>query len=466
MSNSVGASRNRVDEYEKVTGQARFVADLSLGRILHARVVRSDHAHARLLSVETSADRALPGVKAVVTGAACSRRMGSAIADQYPIARDKVRFWGEPVAVVVAASDDIAEKATALVQVTYELLPPLLHPRQSVETGAPRLHPELENNTHDANLHPQPGSNIAHHNHLRRRNLLKPGLPNALGQVMQGYNGQAELCLQTVAERLGRNTTPTQPNRVRAQGIACFMKSPVMRTNAQRGAILRFNEDGTATLFTGAVEIGQGMSTIMTQIAAQALAMPVEMVHPSPGVDTQYSPYEWQTVASHTTWAVGNAVRMAAEDALAQIKRAGERIFSVPQDELVCEDGCVFPRGQAQRALTYAQIGVGFTRPDGKSVNPPVIGRATFVPTGLTFPDPATGQGNMAASWTFGCQGADVETQDATGPYGALGLGEHGFVAVPPAIANALSGALGVEFYETPISPDRVIEAINQKEGR
>jgi carbon-monoxide dehydrogenase large subunit len=739
--------------------------------MLHARVVRSDHAHAYLLGVDSSAALALPGVKAVITGAACSRRMGSAITDQYPIARDKVRYWGEPVAVVVAISEDVAEKAAALVEVTYDPLPPVLHPRQSVEPGAPLLHPELESYPHDANLHPQPGSNVAHHYHLRRgnavsafaeahlvleneywipwiahvqlephgaiarwdgetmslwtssqapffvrdtvakllelspanvrvqipfvgggfggksdvtieplmavvahevpglpiqlvltreevffgtavgrgcwanvrtavdadgkllaqqtdlyfgaggyadysiwisqggghnatgpyyiphldlssscvytntpptgayrgyghpevhwmmerqmdqiarrlgmdpvelrrRNLLQPGLPNALGQVMKEYNGQAELCLQIAVEHLGHDTTPTQPNRVRAQGIACFMKSPVMRTNAQSGAILRFNEDGTVTLFTGAVEIGQGMSTIMTQIAAQSLSMPMEMVHASPGVDTEYSPHEWQTVASHTTWAVGNAVRMAAEDALAQIKKAGEEIFNVPQDDLVCEDGCVFPGGQVQRALTYAQIGVGFTRPDGKSVNPPIIGRATFVPTGLTFPDPATGQGNMAASWTFGCQGADVEvdletgkvyvlrlvsvqdpgtvvnpetargqvegamimalgaalmeklqfspegvllnhsfvdyripatidipemevifveTKDASGPYGARGLGEHGIVAVPPAIANALSNALGVDFYEIPISPERVMDAISQKEGR
>jgi carbon-monoxide dehydrogenase large subunit len=364
---------------------------------------------------------------------------------------------------------------------------------------------------------------------------------------MKEYNGQAELCLQTVVEHLGHETIPTQPNRVRAQGIACFMKSPVMRTNAQSGAILRFNEDGSATLFTGAVEIGQGMSTVMTQIAAQTLAMPMEMVHASPGVDTEYSPHEWQTVASHTTWAVGNAVRMAAEDALSQIKRAGEQIFSVPQADLVCEDGCIFPRGQVQRALTYAQIGVGFTRPDGKSVNPPVIGRATFVPTGLTFPDPATGQGNMAASWTFGCQGADVEvdldtgkvyvlrlvsvqdpgtvvnpeaargqvegamvmalgaalmeklqfspegvllnhsfvdyripatidipemevifveTQDASGPYGARGLGEHGIVAVPPAVANAVAAALGVEFTELPLTPERIMAALESAAER
>jgi carbon-monoxide dehydrogenase large subunit len=336
------------------------------------------------------------------------------------------------------------------------------------------------------------------------------------------------------------------------------MKSPVMRTNAQSGAIIRFNEDGTATVFTGSVEIGQGSNTVLAQIAAETLHMPFDLVHYSPRVDTDYSPHEWQTVASHTTWAVGNAVRMAAEDAFHQILAAAAQVFGVPEDQVEAQDGQVYPQGMPECALSYEKFATGYRLPNGEAVSPPVVGRGTFVPKGLTFPDPATGQGNMAASWTFGCQGAEVEvdldtgqvevrrvisaqdpgrvinpvtalsqvegailmalgatlmeklqfrpdgslanasfvdyriltsadtpqmevifieTEDATGPYGARGLGEHGIVAVPAAVANAVVEALGLHaarpagavngvwFPELPIMPEQVLDAVAAAEA-
>jgi carbon-monoxide dehydrogenase large subunit len=264
-------------------------------------------------------------------------------------------------------------------------------------------------------------------------------------------------------------------------------------------------------------------------------------------VDTDFSPHEWQTVASHTTWAVGNAVRLAASDALTQIKLAASEVLGTPLENLETRDGKVYPKGQPEQGLPYAAFATGYRRPDGAAVNPPVVGRGAFVPKGLTFPDPGTGQGNMAASWTFGCQGAEVEvdldtgkihvlrlvsaqdagcilnpdaargqvegamaqalgaalteklhfdpdgrirnwsltdyriptaadvppmevifveTADATGPYGARGLGEHGIVAVPAAVANALADAAGVEFFEIPITPDMVMEALEDRQSK
>jgi CO/xanthine dehydrogenase Mo-binding subunit len=383
---------------------------------------------------------------------------------------------------------------------------------------------------------------------LRLKNLLLPGKVNALGQVMQEYNGRADLCLQAVHKALGEKQAASGPRRARGYGVACFMKSPVMRTNAQSGAIIRLNDDGSATLYTGAVEIGQGANTVLSQIAAEALSLPMHMLHYASRVDTDFSPHEWQTVASHTTWAVGNAVRLAAADAVRQLKSAASEVLGVSVENLVASDGQVYPQGQPGQAISYAALATGYRRPDGSAVNPPVVGRGTFVPQGLTFPDPATGQGNLAASWTFGCQGADlevdldtgqihvlrlisaqdagrilnpdaargqvegamiqalgaalteklqfgpdgrirnwsltdyriptsadvpsmevifIETEDATGPYGARGLGEHGIVAIPAAIANALADALGVEFFEIPITPSMVMEALeNRREGR
>lgn len=200
------------------------------------------------------------------------------------------------------------------------------------------------------------------------------------------------------------------------------MKSPVMRTNAQSVAIIRFNEDGSVTVYTGAVEIGQGSNTVLSQIAAEALSLPMEMIHYAPRVDTDFSPHEWQTVASHTTWAVGNAVRLAAADALRQLKTAAAEVLGVSVENLEARDGKVFPNGKPERFVSYGALAIGYRRSDGSALNPPIVGRGTFVPQGLTFPDPATGQGNLAASWTFGCQGADVEVDLDTGQIRVLRL--------------------------------------------
>jgi carbon-monoxide dehydrogenase large subunit len=168
-------------------------------------------------------------------------------------------------------------------------------------------------------------------------------------------------------------------------------------------------------------------------------------VHYSANVDTDYSPHEWQTVASHTTWAVGNAVRLAAEDALHQIKAAAAQVLGVPQENLEVKEGRVYPRGLESQALTYAQIATGYRLPSGAAVNPPVVGRGSFVPTGLTFPDPSTGQGNMAASWTFGCQGAELEVDLQTGQVHVLRLvsaQDAGRIVNPDAARGQVEGAM------------------------
>jgi len=166
--NLIGTAQTRLDGYEKVTGSARFIADLNPGRVLHARVVRSPHGHARIRSIDISAARSAPGVKAVVTGQDVPRRIGAAIVDQWVLARDKVRYWGEPVAVVVANTLEAAVQAAALVQVEYEPLPVVLHPYEAAQPGAPLIHEGLEEYEHDAVVHPVPGTNLLHQYRLGR----------------------------------------------------------------------------------------------------------------------------------------------------------------------------------------------------------------------------------------------------------------------------------------------------------
>jgi CO/xanthine dehydrogenase Mo-binding subunit len=144
---SVGRSVRRVDAALKVTGQARYPADYSMAGMRHAKVVWAGEPHARILDLDLSAALALPGVVAVLTSrdVPCNE-YGIIDSDQQVLAADVVRWTGEAVAVVVAETEELAERARDLVRVTYQPLPLLLDPLQALDPGAPRIHAGLASN--------------------------------------------------------------------------------------------------------------------------------------------------------------------------------------------------------------------------------------------------------------------------------------------------------------------------------
>jgi xanthine dehydrogenase molybdenum-binding subunit len=144
----IGKSVKRNDLIDKVTGSAKYVADMQFPGLLYGKTLRSNVAHARILRIDASRALALPGVKAVLTHADVPRvlhagsphpRSASLSCDQY-ILDDKVRFWGESVAVVAATSEEIAEEALGLIQVEYELLPAVFTVEEALRPGAPLVH--------------------------------------------------------------------------------------------------------------------------------------------------------------------------------------------------------------------------------------------------------------------------------------------------------------------------------------
>ncbi len=139
----IGKSVPRVEGPAKVTGVSRFTADISLPRQLYGRVLGSPHAHARIVAVDTGRAARLAGVKAVVTtGDIRGQIYGYTpdVADQYVLARDKVRFIGEPVAAVAAVDEDTAQEALDLINVEYEPLPAVFDVREAMKPGAPQVH--------------------------------------------------------------------------------------------------------------------------------------------------------------------------------------------------------------------------------------------------------------------------------------------------------------------------------------
>src|SRR5437867_6011089 len=114
----VGHNVERVDGLEKVSGAAQYIADIELPGMLHARVLRSPFPHARIVRIDTSRARALPGVYAVVTGEDTpKRRWGSFQQDQYVLAVDKVRYVGDEIAAVAAVDEATADAALGLIEV-------------------------------------------------------------------------------------------------------------------------------------------------------------------------------------------------------------------------------------------------------------------------------------------------------------------------------------------------------------
>ena len=138
----IGQSVRRVDGGEKVTGLTRFAGDVMPSRALHARLVTSPHPHARIVSIDTTAARAVPGVVGVFTGRDLPlARPDPTSRNRAPLALDEVFFNGHPVAAVVAETEAIAADAAALVAVQWEELPAVSDPLAALAPDAPRAGP-------------------------------------------------------------------------------------------------------------------------------------------------------------------------------------------------------------------------------------------------------------------------------------------------------------------------------------
>src|SRR5690242_2166598 len=134
----VGLSIPRPDGPEKVTGRVQFVADIKPRGMLHAKLLRSPHAHAGIVRIDTSRARALPGVRAVITAADIPQLKKKAPTRAHAVlAIDRVVFVGQPVVAVAADELAIAEEALDLIDVQYEVLPVAADPLESMKPGAP-----------------------------------------------------------------------------------------------------------------------------------------------------------------------------------------------------------------------------------------------------------------------------------------------------------------------------------------
>lgn len=143
----VGSPVQKLDSLQKVTGEAKYGADINLPRMLYGKILRSKHAHARIVSINTRKAERLPGVKGVVTWIdAPDVLIGMYENDRRIFAKEKVRFMGDTVAAVAATDQDVAEEALKLIEVEYEKLPEVFNPLEAMAPGAPLVHDEYPGN--------------------------------------------------------------------------------------------------------------------------------------------------------------------------------------------------------------------------------------------------------------------------------------------------------------------------------
>ena len=145
----VGKPLGRLEGPAKVTGAATFTADVILPRMIWGKVLRSPLPHARIVSIDTSEAQQVPGVLAVLTAQDLPDNLtGRIVYDTPVLARDRVRFIGEKVAVVAAEDPDVAEDALALIEVEYEELPAVFDAEAAMQPDAPLLHPDYRSYPH------------------------------------------------------------------------------------------------------------------------------------------------------------------------------------------------------------------------------------------------------------------------------------------------------------------------------
>lgn len=239
---------------------------------------------------------------------------------------------------------------------------------------------------------------------FRLKNAVEKGSLDALGHPHSSV-GLKE-CLRKVAE-LSRWHEPRPKNR--AKGIAVMEHlSGILST----GTMIEINGDGSATVRTGAVDLGNGGATILAQIAAEELGLDLADIMMVMG-DTDATPYNWSNAASRTAYVCGNSVKLAAEDAKRQLCQLAASQLEANPDDMVCQDKRVFVKGSPERGMGFSQLGIiSHTRKDG-----PIMGKNSYIVTGPPVdPDKVLGSPmTVTAPSNFAAQVVELEVDPESG---------------------------------------------------
>jgi CO/xanthine dehydrogenase Mo-binding subunit len=357
---------------------------------------------------------------------------------------------------------------------------------------------------------------------FRQLNALQEGQEHATGTVMR------DAAIPQVLTDLGASMKWEVPlvrgeGKVRrGRGIAIGIKASISPTTSV--AMLNVAADGSTTLYTNTIDMGQGSDTAMSQIAAQTLGIPLARIKVVRG-DTAVTPFDMGTLGSRSTFHMGHAVRLAAEDARAKLQAMAGALKLSLADTSIAD---LFRRtygmsagnvigvgtytssyapvdpvtGMSPNITPYWMTGatgvevevdtetghVRITRlvsvvDAGKAINPGIIvtqlsGAAIMALGGtmteeMQFSQGELTNGSLAYYKIPGMhdiprvmENVVVEAAQNSGPFGAKGVGESASFGVSPAIANAIEDAVGVRLTALPLTPETVFRALRKAEGR
>jgi CO/xanthine dehydrogenase Mo-binding subunit len=280
----VGTRPIRHDGVDKVTGRAQYGADYYTTGILHGKTLRSPHAHARIVSIDTSAAEALPGVKAVVTCEDLPHAVTGAVIDLGEtsvnlmylrgniLARGKVLYRGHALAAVAAVSPHVAEEALSLIDVEYEVLPPVLSAPEAMNGDAPLLHDNLK--TKELGAETDTPSNVAEH------------FQHVLGDVEKGF-AEADVVIEREF-----NTATVHQGYIEPQNVTAL-----------------WSKDGRVTVWCstqGAFSVRDSMSQVLDIPVSRVKVVPMEI---GGGFGGKISIY-MEPVAALLSKKAGHAVKM------------------------------------------------------------------------------------------------------------------------------------------------------------
>ena len=236
---------------------------------------------------------------------------------------------------------------------------------------------------------------------IRLKHVYEEGDIHTTGQKMVS-EGLKE-CLMKVAEKMEWREKPLGKDQGR--GIACMERA--VKTPFGSAAFVKVNEDGSVDVLSSTTEVGQGSSTILCQIVAEELGVPLERVKKA-SPDTAFTPFDASTTSSRSTFHMGNAVKMAARDAREQIVKMAAELLETNPDDLVIREGNVFVKGMPGKPLPIEKI-----LSEHYGMSGTVLGRGYYFPQ--VSEGPVEYFSLLMAFWLLGAHGVEVEVDRKTG---------------------------------------------------
>lgn len=509
----VGQSLPRLDALDKVQGKAEYTVDLALPRMLYGSFLCSPLARAKILNIDASKARRVPGVRVVVTGKDFPYTYGSTIKDRPFLAQGEVRYVGEPVAAAAATSQEAAEEALELIRVEYEEMEPILDPEAALLPGASLVHENLRLYKHSEAATPVPDTNICSHYKLRK------------GDVEEGF-GIADFIYENSYRSQMVQHVCLEPHAAVAQWVPGSRRLTVWV--------------GTVSPFMSRKELADGLAIPMNHI---------RIVVPQVGGSFGSKMYlKAETLAVALAWfADGRPVKVVFERAdefpvavkgptLTKIKTGVKKDGAIEARQELAE-GVIRVKDQPEKLIALKDVVPKYFGYRGGTI----VGRGIYRPTAIS-PDKETGQtAKITPFWMYGTQAAEVEvdpqtgkvevlrlvayhdvghainptncmqqiegavlmglggalleevvlnergatvnpnlhdykvytavdvpglevglieTEQSEGPFGAKGVGEPALAATAPAIGNAIFAACGVRIRELPITPEKMLFAL------